>query len=75
MWQSVTSTNPNLFSPAVSERSLRSLKETAGSEPREKEQMKEVNDTRFATPILTIEPRRSVGIWQLTWFGLFGGSS
>ena len=31
--QSVTSTNPNLFGPAVSEHSLWSLKETDGSEP------------------------------------------
>jgi hypothetical protein len=33
MSQSVTSTKPNPFGPAVSERSLRSLKETDGSEP------------------------------------------
>ena len=33
MSQSVTSTKPSPFGPAVSEQSLRSLKETAGSEP------------------------------------------
>ena len=33
MSQSVTSTKPNPFGPAVSECSLRSLKETDGSEP------------------------------------------
>ena len=30
----MTSTNSNLFSPAVSEHSLQSLKDMAGSEPR-----------------------------------------
>ena len=33
MSQNVTLTKPNPFGPAVSERSLRSLKETDGSEP------------------------------------------
>ena len=33
VWQNVTSTKPNPFGPAISERSLRRLKETAGHEP------------------------------------------
>ena len=39
MSQSVTSTKSSPFGPAVSEQSLRSLKETAGSEPRQTQVM------------------------------------